>query len=38
MIVRRVIDDNGGKIRFCNSKELGGAKISIWLSTQKNKS
>ena len=31
MIVRRVIDDNGGKIRFEKSEELGGAKITIWL-------
>ena len=31
MIVRRVIDDNGGKIQFTNSKELGGAKVKIWL-------
>ncbi|KGG14856.1 Membrane associated sensory histidine kinase [Prochlorococcus sp. MIT 0602] len=31
MIVRRVIDDNGGKIQFTNSQELGGAKVKIWL-------
>ena len=31
MIVRRVIEDNGGKIQFTNSKELGGAKVKIWL-------
>jgi len=32
MIVRRVIDDNGGKISFGRSTELGGAKITIWLN------
>ena len=37
MIVRRVIDDNGGKIRFGNSSELGGAKISIWFAIEKKK-
>ncbi len=31
MIVRRVVDDNGGKIQFMNSEELGGAKVKIWL-------
>tara|TARA_Y100001968_G_scaffold331749_1_gene387514 strand:- start:369 stop:1868 length:1500 start_codon:yes stop_codon:yes gene_type:complete len=31
MIVRRVIDDNGGKISFDSSNELGGAKVTIWL-------
>ena len=31
MIVRRVIDDNGGKIEFTESEELGGAKVKIWL-------
>ena len=31
MIVRRVIDDNGGKIQFTKSEELGGAKVKIWL-------
>ncbi|ABX09432.1 Signal transduction histidine kinase [Prochlorococcus marinus str. MIT 9211] len=31
MIVRRVIDDNGGEIEFSSSKELGGAKVRIWL-------
>ena len=31
MIVRRVVDDNGGEIVFTNSQELGGAKIQIWL-------
>ncbi len=32
MIVRRVIDDNGGKISFDRSTELGGAKVTIWLN------
>ena len=32
MIVRRVIDDNGGKIIFDRSTELGGAKVTIWLN------
>ncbi len=32
MIVRRVLDDNGGKISFDHSPELGGAKVTIWLS------
>ena len=32
MIVRRVVDDNGGKISFMNSPELGGAKIKILLN------
>ena len=31
MIVRRVIDDNGGKIQFTTSQDLGGAKVKIWL-------
>jgi len=31
MIVRRVIDDNGGKLQFTKSEELGGAKVKIWL-------
>ena len=31
MIVRRVVDDNGGKMEFRNSKELGGAKVVLWL-------
>ncbi len=29
MIVRRVVDDNGGKISFQNSQELGGAIVKI---------
>ncbi len=33
MIVRRVVDDNGGKIKFENSEELGGAKVGLWLKT-----
>ena len=33
MIVRRVVDDNGGKISFDRSTELGGAKVTIWLNT-----
>ena len=33
MIVRRVIDDNGGKIQFMNSSELGGGKVILWLKT-----
>ena len=32
MIVRRVIDDNGGEISFDRSRELGGAKVTILLS------
>ena len=32
MIVRRVIDDNGGNISFGRSTELGGAKITVWLN------
>ena len=31
MIVRRVIDDNGGEIEFSSSKELGGAKVNVFL-------
>ena len=31
MIVRRVVDDNGGKISFENSQELGGAMVKISL-------
>ncbi|KGG14196.1 MULTISPECIES: sensor histidine kinase [Prochlorococcus] len=31
MIVRRVIDDNGGDIEFSASKELGGAKVNVFL-------
>ena len=32
MIVRRVIDDNNGKISFSRSKDLGGAKVTILLN------
>ncbi len=32
MIIRRVIEDNGGNISFDHSPELGGAKITIWLN------
>ncbi len=32
MIVRRVVDDNGGKISFGDSNELGGAKVKILLN------
>ena len=36
MIVRRVIDDNGGRIEFTESEALGGAKVKIWLKTSCN--
>ncbi len=37
MIVRRVIDNNGGKITFSQSKSLGGAKVILLLSMQPSK-